>query len=195
MTLFFISDTHFGHKNIIRLAKRPFASVEEMDEALIENWNSVVGAGDTVYHLGDFAYRNALGADHYMQKLNGRVHLIRGNHDTHTLKSFPEIFESVVDYFELKVESRTIVLSHYPMREWHGCWRGAWHLFGHVHSRLDHEPLGYSLDVGLDSHDFLPLTVDQIEAQFKDRENPFASRHQAKEAKSDDVEAGIEQQD
>ncbi|MGI9352478.1 MAG: metallophosphoesterase family protein [Rhizobiaceae bacterium] len=184
MTLFFVADTHFGHKNIIRLAKRPFSSVEEMDEALVENWNSLVGTEDTVYHLGDFAYRNSLGADHYMQKLNGRIHLIRGNHDKHTLANYPELFESVRDYYELKIENRMVVLCHYPIREWHGCWRSAWHLFGHVHSRLDHDPQGYSLDVGVDSHDFRPITLDEIEIIFKDRDNPFASRRQKKDDNS-----------
>ncbi len=69
-----------------------------------------------------------------------------------------------------------IVLCHYPMREWNQCKRGSWHLFGHVHGRLDHAPLGYSLDVGVDTHDFRPWTFDEIEAVFATRHNPFAAQ-------------------
>ena len=66
------------------------------------------------------------------------------------------------------------MLCHYPMREWHGCWRGAWHLFGHVHGRLNHEPVGYSLDVGVDSNRFRPWRLEEIEALFAARRDPFS---------------------
>lgn len=95
MASYFISDTHFGHESRIRLANRPFSSVDEMDEQLIENWNSRVGPEDTVYHLGDFCFRNARGAEHYRSRLNGTIHLIRGNHDSQTVKHFSDLFESV----------------------------------------------------------------------------------------------------
>jgi calcineurin-like phosphoesterase family protein len=174
MAQFFISDTHFGHAAIIGMCHRPFTGVDEMDEALIERWNAAVAPGDVVYHLGDVCYRNAKGADAYMKRLNGSVHLIAGNHDKHTLESFRASFASVSDIREVRIGERRVVLCHYPMREWHGSWRGAWHLFGHVHGRLNHAPLGYSLDVGADSHDFRPWSEAEIGEAMAGRDNPFS---------------------
>ena len=80
MTKFLIGCTHFGHANIIKLANRPFSSVQEMDEVMIERWNSVVKKNDTVYHLGDFAFRGAP-ANNYKKKLSGNIICLQGNHD------------------------------------------------------------------------------------------------------------------
>ncbi len=153
MAVFFTSDTHFGHPAILKLSQRPFASVEEMDAALIAEWNAVVAPGDTVYHLGDFCFRNTRPASDYIAALNGDVHLIIGNHDGATLKTACRHLRlGRAPSAKSASTGKTIVLCHYPMREWHGSWRGSWHFFGHVHGRLNHEPLGYSLDVGVDSN-------------------------------------------
>ena len=175
MAVFFISDTHFGHENIIKLCKRPFASAAEMDDALIARWNERVGGGDTVYHLGDFCYRSSRGAGAYLSQLNGEIHLVAGNHDGGTLAEHAALFASVTHIREIHEKGHHIVLCHYPMREWHGSWEKAWHLFGHVHGRLNHEPHGYSLDVGADAHDFRPWSLDEIEQEFAGRHNPFGS--------------------
>src|SRR5579883_2407308 len=153
MAVFFTSDTHFGHGNIIKLCGRPFANASEMDELLIARWNETVAPGDTVYHLGDFCYRNEQGADAYLRKLNGEIHLIAGNHDEKTLSLHAHLFASVSLMLEIKPGGQRIVLCHYPMREWNGAWQGFVHFFGHVHVRLEHSPCWHSLDVGLDSHD------------------------------------------
>ncbi len=174
MTVFFTSDTHFGHERIITSCARPFETVDEMDEALITRWNERVGANDTVYHLGDFAYWNVLSASHYLERLNGKIHLIIGNHDKHTLEDTSVRFVSTSLIREVQIGKQWIVLCHYPMREWHGSYRKAWHLFGHVHGRLDHEPLGFSLDVGVDAHHFLPWSMDEIATAFEGRVNPFS---------------------
>jgi calcineurin-like phosphoesterase family protein len=173
MSIFFTSDTHFGHENIIRTCRRPFQNAGEMDEALIARWNERVRPGDTVYHLGDFTFRSSTGADIYLARLNGKIHLVAGNHDAETLAKHANLFASVSLILEVKVGGQRLVLCHYPMREWHGSWRQSWHLFGHVHGRLNHEPLGYSLDVGVDSHEFRPWTIDEIAAVFATRLNPF----------------------
>ncbi len=175
MALFFVSDTHFGHENIIKTCNRPFASAAEMDEALIGRWNERVGPDDTVYHLGDFCYRNWRGADVYLSQLNGKIHLVAGNHDDETIAHHASLFASVSHIREIHERGHRIVMCHYPMREWHGSWDNAWHLFGHVHGRLDHEPHGYSLDVGADAHDFRPWSVDEIEREFATRDNPFSA--------------------
>jgi len=173
MAVFFTSDTHFGHPAILRLSDRPFETVADMDAALIAEWNAVVEPDDTVYHLGDFCFRNTRTAADYLAALNGEVHLIIGNHDGPTLRRYASSFASIRTISEITLSGKTIVLCHYPMREWHGCWRGAWHFFGHVHGRLNHEPLGYSLDVGVDSNRFRPWQFEEIEALFERRENPF----------------------
>jgi calcineurin-like phosphoesterase family protein len=174
MATYFLSDTHFGHENIIRNCRRPFANVAEMDEALVGRWNERVGPKDVVYHLGDFCFRNWRGADAYLSQLNGHIHLVAGNHDDETLAHHASLFASVSHIREIHERGRRIVMCHYPMREWHGSWDGGWHLFGHAHGRLDHQPHGYSLDVGVDAHDFRPWSVDEIEQEFTGRHNPFA---------------------
>ena len=174
MAVFFISDTHFGDANVIRTCRRPFASVAEMDEALVSRWNACAGPNDTIYHLGDFCFRAFPGADAYLRRLNGRIHLIAGNHDDETVARHARFFASVSQIREIEERGHRIVLCHYPMREWNGSWNKVWHLFGHVHGRLDHEPRGYSLDVGADAHGFRPWSLDEIEEQFACRVNPFS---------------------
>lgn len=173
MTIFFTSDTHFGHAAIIRSCGRPYASVEEMDAALIASWNDIVGPGDTVWHLGDFAFRNEKSPADYRRKLNGEIHLIVGNHDGRTVPAHADLFASVSDIERLDAGGRRIVLCHYPMREWPGAFRGDWHLFGHVHSGYDGSPWGYSMDVGVDSNGYRPISLDEVGRQMEDRENPF----------------------
>ena len=79
--IFFTSDLHLGHENCIRLCNRPFSSIEEMDETLIENWNHKVTGKDTVYILGDLIYRSQKPPEEYLRRLRGKKHLILGNHD------------------------------------------------------------------------------------------------------------------
>ena len=79
--IWFTSDTHFGHKNIIKFSERPFSDVEEMDEVMIRRWNEVVGKDDTVYHLGDFAFLSTGKLRQLISRLNGKICLVNGNHD------------------------------------------------------------------------------------------------------------------
>jgi len=179
MPLFFTADTHFGHAAIIDLCDRPFSSVDEMDEVLISRWNETVASSDTVYHLGDFCFRAKKTAADYLARLNGSIHLIVGNHDDEAIRHADK-FVSVNHFLEIRAARQHVVLCHYPLREWHGAWRGSWHLFGHVHGRLNHEPLGFSLDVGVDSHDFRPWHIDEIATLMQTRENPFQGGHRPK---------------
>lgn len=79
--IYFTSDTHFNHKNIVTFCGRPFADIQSMNESLIENWNNIVGPEDTVYHLGDVAFGNKSQIQHILSQLNGNIVLIIGNHD------------------------------------------------------------------------------------------------------------------
>jgi calcineurin-like phosphoesterase family protein len=173
--LFFTADTHFGHESIIRLCKRPFENVEAMDEALIARWNAKVAPNDVVYHLGDISFRSAGPPQAYLQRLNGQIHLVLGNHDERDKLEATGRLRSISEIKELSWKGQRLVLFHYPMREWPGAWRGAWHLFGHVHGNLDGQPLGYSLDVGVDSHGYAPLAVEEVAAIMATRDKHFGS--------------------
>jgi calcineurin-like phosphoesterase family protein len=161
VSLFFTSDTHFGDHRTLNIHKRPFASVAEMDEALVAGWNDVVGEGDEVWHLGDFARRLA-DVGELLGRLNGRKHLIRGNNDPAGIGEVTG-WASVHDYVELEVEGRTLVLCHYPFRSWNRQHRGAINLHGHSHGRL--KPLPRQYDVGVDPRGFRPVSLDQLLAR------------------------------
>lgn len=147
------------------MCKRPFASVDEMDAVLIERWNTRVKQGETVYILGDFAWRNH---NHYLRALNGSKVLICGNHD----KMSPDVrrnFTAVYGEPPGGMKGNTIngkymVLSHYPQRTWNArCWDSL-NLFGHVHSRMNDFRIRNSIDVGVDNKyaDFAPLEFEEI---------------------------------
>jgi Predicted phosphoesterase or phosphohydrolase len=166
--VFFISDTHFGHKNIIKYEDRPFLSVEEMDSKMIENWNSKVDKGDRVYILGDFAFSDKEYVIRLMDKLNGQKFLVKGNHD-HIVKEkeVAEKFAWVKDYYVLKHNKMKFVLFHYPIQVWDCQHHGSVHLFGHVHSnKEDHHPLLETLknayNVGVDVNNFTPIEITEI---------------------------------
>lgn len=157
MAVFFTSDTHFGDHRTLNLYKRPFASTAEMDEALIENWNRIVGSGDIVWHLGDFA-RTARRAAEVLPRLNGETHLVSGNNDP--VFEAGEGFASVQPYAELEVEGTRLVLCHYPFRSWNGQHRGALNLHGHSHGRM--KPLPRQFDVGVDARGYRPVTLAEL---------------------------------
>ena len=152
-----------------------------MDASLISRWNGKISRSDTVYHLGDFAYWKGISARDYARQLNGEIHLIVGNHDGDTVGNHSEHFASISAMSELAIEGQALFLCHYPMREWPGAWKGVWHLFGHVHGRLDQQPWGFSLDVGVDSHHFTPINIDIIAEKMSQKENIFRPRSSADE--------------
>lgn len=166
--MYFTSDTHFHHKNICKLANRPFASTEEMNEVLIFNWNSVVGPNDTIYHLGDFSFGIQVEMNNVLSRLNGIKHLILGNHDKgirHNPKSYAKYFKSIQDYLELKnVYNEHFVLSHFAFRVWNKSHRGSINLYGHSHGNLP--PIGRQIDVGVDckliTDEYRPVHVNEI---------------------------------
>lgn len=128
--VYILSDTHFGHENIIKYCNRPFTSVQEMDEAMIKNWNSVVDREDTVLHLGDFG----LGKREYIRdiigKLNGKKILIKGNHDHWSDEFYRDAGFWYVSKFPI-VYRNFYILSHAPIEMPHICCYG--NLYGHVH--------------------------------------------------------------
>ena len=159
--IFFTADHHFGHAGVIRMSGRPFTSVDEMTREMIARWNAVVGPRDEIWHLGDFSFKMLLEeAQKVFDALHGRKHLIRGNHDKASVAEWP--WESVHDLHEIAVDGRRVVLCHYPMAEWPGYFRDSVHLFGHVHGNRQ---VPGAVDVGVDSWDFRPVTLDEILAR------------------------------
>jgi calcineurin-like phosphoesterase family protein len=133
--IFYISDLHFGHSNIIRYDNRNFSTVTQMDEALINNWNSVVTKEDTVYILGDITWYNDDQKNiEILKRLNGHKKLVKGNHDKPILrvrKCFDEIFDYGTEFYDGK---EFVVLSHYPIAFWNHQFHNSVHLYGHVHN-------------------------------------------------------------
>lgn len=162
--IWFTADTHFAHNNILIHCERPFKTATEMDLTMLTNINEVVGPDDTLYHLGDFAFRHTM---MYREGINCKhVHLIQGNHD----KKIPaKCFESVSHYKEVKTDAcRKIVLCHYAMRVWNCSHHGSWQLYGHSHGSLPDEGRK-SFDVGVDCWDYRPLSLDMVAEEMERR--------------------------
>jgi len=160
---FFTSDTHFAHANCIKYSKRPFASIDEMDDALIANINKVVKPNDRLFHLGDFAMRNVL---LYRQRIRCKnIVLIKGNHDKDG-EALTAAFSNVYDMLHLKIDlngvPKTIVLCHYAMKVWNKSHYGSYHLFGHSHGGLPDDETELAFDVGVDCHNYRPISLDEV---------------------------------
>ena len=162
MTFWFTSDTHFFHAKVCEYDSRPFGSLDEMNEKLIENWNSVVKKGDMVYHLGDFAItwgKDTEKINAVLERLNGQVQLICGNHDRDDAKAAN--FAWAGDYKSIRIDRQKIVLFHYPIMSWHHIGKGAWHLHGHCHGNLTRS-FGKMMDVGTMNHEYRPISFDEV---------------------------------
>jgi calcineurin-like phosphoesterase family protein len=170
--IWFTSDTHFGHKNIIKYSNRPFANADEMDSILIQRWNEKVAPNDEVYHLGDVALCSVSRLRNILSQLNGKIYLVAGNHET-TALACSERFEWIKDYFELTINDEQsgknenkgenlIILLHYAMRVWNGSHFGSFHLYGHSHGSLEDDINSRSFDVGVDCHNFYPISYQEV---------------------------------
>jgi len=167
----FTADLHFNHTNVLELQPRQWKNINDMNNALIERWNSRVHAGDIVYVLGDFAFPQNILADYeghdiewILSMLNGQKFLIMGNHDWKNWKQFQDsyqrLFVKTADTMYIKTNSQKIFLSHYSHRVWRASVHGSWHLYGHSHGNLsDH---GKSFDVGVDVWDYYPVSFDEV---------------------------------
>lgn len=184
-SIFFTSDHHFWHKNIIHLCNRPFSSVEEMDAKMIENWNSVVAPSDTVYYLGDFSL-DPRAVKEILPLLNGKKHLIQGNHDKcfkgkdKLINYYKEAgFESVKHRDTIKIWKYQVLLCHFPYKDNPEAKyydkrpedNGNWLLHGHIHEKGKFK--NKMINVGVDVWNFTPVSLEQIEKHMKsiDKEN------------------------
>jgi len=187
--IWFSSDHHFGHENILKYENRPFENIYTHDEVLIKNWNNYVKKDDIVFYNGDIF----LGKDrNYLRKilysLHGKIHYIFGNHDKIIRKDLlcQERFESCGDYSEVNINKEyNIVLMHYAMRVWNKRHYGAWQLFGHSHGNLQ-EDSSRSMDIGIDCaykrldgkiEDYRPISFTEVYDIMKAKENFPVDHH------------------
>jgi len=179
MTIWFTSDNHFGHHNIIKYCNRPFKTVEEMDETMISNWNAAVkDEYDIVYHLGDFTFGDFDLAQKYFSQLEGRIRILSNawHHDKYWLKG-THIFTSknghLVEILPPMVVLEypyTLVLCHYPIAWWDRRHYGSWHLHGHSHGTYIHKEDDLAFDVGVDCNQFYPISLEGVVRQMNECE-------------------------
>ena len=163
MAIYLISDTHFYHENIIHSCKRPFADVEEMNEALVVNWNNVVGNDDIVYHLGDFSFGNFEETQSILRRLNGRICLILGNHDRARSVSWWQRCGFYRVYDRPILVEEYFLLSHEPL---------AWSddsstvfasVYGHVHNRPEFRPVtARTHNVSVEVIGYTPILLNDV---------------------------------
>ncbi len=191
-----ISDTHFGHNNIIKYSNRPYSSVDEMNEMMIQEWNKLVKPGDNVYHNGDFAFMPFPKFKNLLMRLNGNIHLVYGNHDKMIREHERELLQqgkivSIQHYKELKIGGQMIVLFHYGMRVWNKSHHGSILLYGHSHGSLP--PYGKSVDVGVDckeiTPEYRPIHLDEVLKYMSKRETPVVDHHGMREEEGTDEQA------
>lgn len=139
--IFYTSDLHIGHANVIRFDNRPFKSVEEMDATLIKNWNETVSAEDTVYILGDFCWLTDTEWANILSKLNGSKVLIRGNHDIKNMSTnVKKHFQDVKDYKEISDNGRRVIMCHYPIPFYKKDYdANTYMLYGHLHVTIEED--------------------------------------------------------
>lgn len=135
--ILFFADLHLGHDKCMKVFdKRPFKTIDEQDKEIIKRWNNKVSKDDTVYIVGDISWYNDERTANILKQLNGKIILIKGNHD----KIGPntrQYLSAILDYKELEVNGKKVILSHYPILFYNGQYRGAVMLYGHVHNNKD----------------------------------------------------------
>jgi calcineurin-like phosphoesterase family protein len=171
MTIFFTSDSHFGHARIIELSGRPFANVDEMNETLIQKWNAVVGLRDTVYHLGDFC----MGPKETVflrKRLNGKIILIKGNHDKKDVVLKEAGVDEIYVNLQIELEGYKLYLAHIPIhldpgeRPYPEELKKSppedydFFICGHVHGQWKRQ--GKTINVGVDQWEMTPRTLLEL---------------------------------
>ena len=167
---YYIADPHFGHENILNMCRRPFASIEDMNEALIATWNGRVTGNDTVFILGDLFFR-CDDPESILTRLKGKKRLIVGNHDSSWMDrvDLSRYFVSVDPYLDITDGSRLLTLCHYPLLTWkHKLRQNSFMIHGHIHNDTtsDFFPLlairERALNAGVDINGFRPVTFGEL---------------------------------
>lgn len=166
MTTWFSADPHFDHFNIIKLANRPFHNVNEMNEYLINSYNTHVKSSDTLFMLGDFGWGDATSIKYWRERIHCQnIEFIWGNHDK-VLKKNLKLAKSIFKSFEAEwigdIQNQHIHMYHFPVLEWNSFFRDSWNLYGHVHNNRKH-PNGFlGHDVGVDANGYKPVSFEEV---------------------------------
>ena len=163
---YYISDLHLFHNRILEKFNRPFSSVEEMHEMIINNWKNKVKADDTVYILGDVGMYHPKEIGNILNNLPGHKILITGNHDFKNIHSGSDkkVFDKITSYLEIEDNGRNVILFHYPIEDWNGKYREYYHLHGHIHN--NEESLSQKerrFNVSAEVVDYTPVSLDELE--------------------------------
>lgn len=165
--IYYSSDLHFNHLNIIKSCNRPFKSIDEMNDILIKNWNDRVRSIDSIYFLGDFGVPKNLndveGILNLVKKLNGIKYLVQGNHDSRLLKNneFCSLFEEISIYKKVNDNDRYVILMHYPLEVWERSYCGSYHVHGHVHKNTLRK-IPRRFNAGIDINNYRPTTLNEL---------------------------------
>ena len=177
MGIYFIADTHFNHRNIIKYCDRPFEDIEDMNNTLIENWNNTVSDNDTIYHLGDVALSDESKLKEIISKLNGNKILIRGNHDNKTVSFYENVGFTVLRNAPVILDKFKVILSHVPLPDTM-IPKGFMNIHGHIHNNFLNEDCHHSdgipqypiethnpskhICVSVDVIDFKPIKLEDL---------------------------------
>lgn len=188
--IFYIADCHFDDKltfkwDIKNGCTQVFDNVEVKTEAMIENWNDRVTNRDHIYILGDVFFRAQERAIELLKRLHGAKHFIIGNHDRAWLKTIADTKKfgilSCDDYLEIKDGNKKVILSHYPIMFWNDQHRGAYHVYGHVHTSDEEKlfqhfgqelvqngriPEFRAMNAGAMCNDYAPVTLEELIAKY-----------------------------
>ncbi len=185
--IWFTSDCHYFHTNVLKYCSRPYQNIEEMNEDLIRQHNKVVGPNDIVYNLGDFTFKGVKGAVSILKQLNGRHRFIRGNHDDWLfdneqkgIQAIREVHDELLrqgshkgkvewikDYYEFKNNGHLYCLMHFAFYTWHHAYKGSFNLYGHTHANIEHLIRGRQMDVGVDNAyklfgEYRPMSITEV---------------------------------
>ena len=161
--IYLIANTHFNHNNIIKYCNRPFKDIEEMNKSIINNWNSIVDKDDIVYHLGDFLLGDNI--SDFVSKLNGKIYLVRGNHDGKSINFYNNIGLEVAPT-KIRLDEYKIILSHRPLED-RGISNGYINVHGHIHNgKLDSsfDPSKHKC-VSVEMIDYKPVEINKVKKE------------------------------
>lgn len=163
---YYISDLHLFHNRILEKFNRPFSSVEEMHEMIINNWKNKVKTDDTVYILGDVGMYHPKEIGNILNNLPGHKILITENHDFKNIHSgsYKKVFDKITSYLEIEDNGRNVILFHYPIEDWNGKYREYYHLHGHIHNNEDSlSQKERRFNVSAEVVDYTPVSLDELE--------------------------------
>jgi len=179
----FVSDTHFFHKSIIKFSRRPFKDVQEMNSTIIRNWNNRVSENEEVWFLGDLAFKvKKSTVEALISRLHGRIHFIKGNHDDRYLPMLRNMVGngnkilSVRDVAYIKMmDGQKAMLCHYPMYSWRGKFHGRYHIYGHIHNSETEYTRMFptALNVSVEATNYEPLSEKEVIERIKEREKNY----------------------